>query len=413
MARLSKEQLDKLMKKEGVDRLWSWSRVHCFQTSHFEYWLKYVIHAKEDRNDCIYVVTGGLCHDIIEKFYTGQIKYEDMINEFDDGWMLAYNISQLKFDRNDAQKNLSIATKYHDCLQHFFKNHKPLEYKPVIEKFVKVRVGDNILQGYVDCAFKDSSGVYHIVDWKSSSIYRGQKKEEECGQLALYALGLHQAGVPLENIRICWNFLKYCTIQYQQKNGTTKTKDVERNKIGESLQANCRMHLKSAGYSEDETDTYLMALLDANDICVLPEEIQEKYAISDCFVYVPVTQELINKWVNIVETTIRDIEEREKDYNETKNIKYFWDDEESVKAQEYYYAVLCAYSPSKLLPYKEYLEKLEAQKNDLNIFDGVGVGLGDSMKAENDVLTSKVVCDNSKSKDTDEIDLSWLDDLTL
>lgn len=417
VARLTKQQLDELMKKENVSRLWSWSRIHCFQTSMFEYYLKYVKHEKEDRQNCIYVVTGGLCHDIIEKYYTGQINYDDMINEFEDGFLVAYDIAQLKFDRNDEEKDKRIGVKYYECLQHFFKNHKPLEYKPAIEKFIKIRVGSHLLNGYVDCCFKDGDGVYHIVDWKSSSIYRGRKMEEECGQLALYALGLHQAGIPLENIRICWDFLKYCTIQYEQKNGAIKIKDVERNKIGESLQTNSRMWLKSAGYSEEETDEYLKMLLNANSIEVLPKEIQEKYTISDCFVYVPLTQELIDKWVNVVETTIRDIYAREIDYEKTKNPKCFWDDEESVRAQEYYYAVLCAYSPNKMLPYKEYLDKLEAQKNGQNLFGGL---LGDSVKSKNDAKTSKDICDNTacsiatrdnNNNDDDEDLLSWLDDI--
>lgn len=408
MARLTKQQLDELMKKEGVDRLWSWSRVHCFQTSRFEYFLKYVVRAKEDRQDCIYTVAGGLCHDIIERYYTGQIDYDNMINEFEDGFLVARDITRLKFDRNDEEKDERIGTKYYECLQHFFKNHKPLEYKPAIEKFIKIRVGNHLLNGYIDCCFKDDEGNYHIVDWKSSSIYKGKKAEEECGQLALYALGLHQAGVPLDKLRICWDFLKYCTIQYEQKNGQVKTREVERSKIGESLKSNVKSWLKEFGYA-DEMDSYLKLLLDTNNIEVLPEEVQQKYILSDCFVYVPVTQKLIDKWVDVVETTIKDIVLREKDYEETKNIKCFWDDEESVKAQSYYYATLCSYSPSKLLPYKEYLEKLEDQKNNQGLFGGL---LGDGVNPSNDASTSKDICDNS-NKDNDELDLSWLDDLNL
>lgn len=51
--------------------------------------------------------------------------------------------------------------------------------------------------------------------------------------------------------------------------------------------------------------------------------------------------------------------------------------------------------------YKEYLDKLEAQKNDTDIFGGL---VGDS---KNDVATSQDICNNK----TDEVDLSWLDEL--
>lgn len=51
--------------------------------------------------------------------------------------------------------------------------------------------------------------------------------------------------------------------------------------------------------------------------------------------------------------------------------------------------------------YKEYLDKLEAQKNGSDMFGGL---LNDS---KNDVVTSQDICNNN----TDDIDLSWLDEL--
>ena len=144
MARKTYEELQEIMKQENVSRIWSWSKFNCFKTSPFEYYLKYILHKKEDRQDCIYTSTGSLAHDIIEKFYTGKIEYQDMINEFEDGWTTLYNIAQLKFDRNNEEKNKSIGEKYYIDLQHFFNNHTPLKYKPVLEQFVKVRIGNNL-----------------------------------------------------------------------------------------------------------------------------------------------------------------------------------------------------------------------------------------------------------------------------
>ena len=53
MARLTGEQLEALIKKEGVDRIWSWSKINCFHTSPYEYYLKYIKKAKEDRADSV------------------------------------------------------------------------------------------------------------------------------------------------------------------------------------------------------------------------------------------------------------------------------------------------------------------------------------------------------------------------
>ena len=402
MARKTSAELQDLMKKENVSRIWSWSKINCFHTSPYEYYLKYILRVKEDRQDCIYTTTGGLCHDILEKLYTDQIKYEDMDGLFEDGWMVAYDLGQLKFDRNDEEKNKKIGDKYYENLKHFFNNHTTLSHKPAIEQFIKIKIGANLFQGYIDCCYKDEDGCFNIIDFKSSSIYKGAKAENECGQLVLYAIGMNQMGIPFDKIKIAWNFLKYCSVQYEQKNGTVKTREIERCKIGESLQSNVKVWLKEYGYA-DEMDYYLKLLLDSNSITVLPKEIQEKYVISDCYVYVDLTQKLIDKWTDYILNTIKDICLREKDYEETGSDKCFWDTDENVQAQSYYFATLCGYSAQYHLPYKEYLDKLEAQKNGVDLFGGMK-NINEHEIISTSLETNKIVNDN-------EIDLSWLDNV--
>lgn len=396
MARLSQEELQEIMKKEGVNRIWSWSKFNCFHISPYEYFLKYIKKAEEDRTDCIYTTTGSIAHDILERYYSGELAYQDMINDFEDGWITAVNIADMKFDRNSPEKNDSISQKYFEDLQHFFKNHVPLKYKPMVEQFIKAKIDGNLFQGYIDICFKDEERNIHIVDWKTSSIYKGTKAEQECGQLIVYAIGLNQQGIPMDKIKVCWNFLKYVSIQYQQKNGTVKTREVERCKIGESLQSNAKAWLKAGGY---DVDKYLKLLLDTNSIECLPDDVRENYVISDCYVYVPLTDKLIDKWITEIAITLKDIMLREEDYKETGNDKVFWDTEESIKAQSYYFATLCGYSSNLHLPYKAYLEKIEAAKNGEDTFSNVGT---------NDDTTS-IEVNKNKHKNIDNVDLSWLD----
>lgn len=417
--RLSKEELEQVKKDFNVDKLWSWSKVNTFITSPYEYYLKYIVHAKEDRQDCSYTTLGSICHSVLEDFYSGKIKYKEMLDVFEDGWLTAIDIVDLKFDRNDETRNQSISTKYKNNLLHFFEHHsiidhisfenkndRPkdiLEYKDgqlELEQFITANINGNIFQGYIDVLYKDYDGVYNIIDWKTSTQYKGKKAEDEAGQLVIYAIGLHHLGIPWDKIRICWNFLKYVTIRFEQANGTVKYRDVERYKIGESLQANAKMWLKKLGYA-DKVDDYLKQLLDKNDIEVLPDEVQAKYLISDCYTYVDLTESLINRWVDIVTTNIKDIELREQDYAESKNDKLFWDTEESVKAESYYFATLCGYSPSLHLPYKKYLEKLEAVTNATDTLSGIGT-LINSINSKDD----KPICQTSEN-----IDLSWLDEI--
>lgn len=392
MARLTYEEIENIKKKYNVDRLWSWSRMNTYMTSKFEYLLKYILKSKEDRCDSCYTTLGSICHTALEKFYEGEIEYEDMIDDYNDGFTTAITIAELKFNRSDEEKNKSIGEKYNENLVHFFKNHTVYKHKLLVEKPIVVNIDGNVFVGYIDALYKDDDGYYHIIDFKSSSIYTGKTLEENSGQLTIYAIGLHQMGIPYDKIKAQFNFLKYCTIKYEQKNGAIKYRNVERCKIGESLQSNAKTWLKHFGYEPDE---YLKMLLDTNGIDCLPEEVKEKYEITDCHVDVDLSDKAIKKWFDIVTDTLIDIEMREKDYEETKSLQCFWDDEESVQAQSYYFANLCAYSATKHLPYKAYLEKFEAAQKSNDMFGGL---LGS---------TSSKVIDNK----SDEVDLSWLNNI--
>lgn len=390
MARLTHEQQNEIKRKHNVDRLWSWSRMNTFLNSKYEYLLKYILKAKEDRCDSCYTTLGTICHDTLDRFYEGKIKYEDMIGDYNDGFTTAITIADLKFNRSDEEKNKSIGEKYNENLKHFFQNHTVYDKKLLIEKPVVVNIGGNVFIGYIDALYKDDDECYHIIDFKSSSIYTGNKLEENSGQLVLYSIALHQMGIPLDKLKPCFNFLKYCTIRYELKKGDVKYRNVERCEIGEKLQSNAKVWLKHFGY---EPDKYLKEMLDTNGIECLPEEVREKYEITDCHVYIDLTEKLVQKWTDLVVTTLKDIELREADYKETHSDKCFWDDEESIDKQSYYYANLCSYSANKLLPYKAYLEKLEASKSG-DIFGGMSS------------TTSKVI-----ENKNNEMDLSWLDNI--
>lgn len=394
MARLTYEQLDKVKKKYNVDRLWSWSRVDSFKTSKYEHFLRYILHKKEDNDNCAYAPIGSLAHDCLERYYNGEISHDDMLSEFNDGWMMNIDIADLKFDRNDESKNESIKTKYKYDIQHFLKNHKPMADKVYTEKFVTAKIGDNVLQGYIDAMYKLSDDSWCIIDFKTSSKFAKNTLEEKSGQLTVYAIALIQRGIPLDKIRIGFNMLKYCSIQYQQKNGATKTREVERYKLGESLQTNARMWLKDAGYSENECDEYLKNILDTNDISVLPDGVREKYEVNDCMVWVPLTQELVDKWTNDIINTINQILELENKYAQTNDEYLWWDDEEHVKKESFYFATLCGYSANVMKPYKKFLESLDAQKNGADFFSNVG----------SDVKPTSLTASSND-------DLSWLESI--
>lgn len=464
------EELDEIKKQLQTDRLWSWSRKNCVHNSLYEYFLKYIKHEKEDRTDSIYVVTGGMCHDIIEKFYNKEITKEQMQEEFKDAWTVAFEIGDLKFDRNDSEKNKSVADKYYRNLEHFFKNHQPITDDIALEQFVVVKVGDEYFQGYIDAMTVDKNGNYKIIDWKSSSIYLGEKALNECGQLVLYAMALNQQGIPYDKIRICWNFLKYVNVfvekptyvnlkwttakgeekfkekldksklastlkasvkallkadgidkdsietlvnEMVEKNSINmlpesiqnkiiieeletevKSRRIERCKLGEDLQANVKAQMKKLGYTEDQIFTYLDTLIQTNDINSLPEDVRCKYTIEDCYVYVDLTDELLNHWETDIIETLKMIRAKEAEYEKTKDESIWMESQEDVEKNSFYFSNLCSYSANKHKPYKMYLESLDAKKNG-DIFQG-------SRSKLNPI---------DDAAEYDIGDLSWLNDL--
>ena len=354
--RLTKEELEKIKNKYDVDILWSWSRVSAWHTSKYEWFLRYVQHIEPDRTDCIYGQEGSYSHDIIEKFYNKEIQYDDMLTEFEDSWNMSRNVLGLKFNRNDATKDESIAEKYHENLKLFFQNHQPLNHNLHTEHFALIHVGNNILQGYIDAWYQDNENDIHIIDWKSSSIYTGNTLTEKSGQLVCYAMYFMQNGVPIEKIHLYFNFLKYCTITYEQANGKIKSMNVERRLLGEKLQSPCKMWLKKFGYDVDE---YLPTVLDTMDIKCLPQEVKDKITISDCFVEVPCTMEQIEYWQNYINETINEIESSVIDYEVFDNEEAFYDSIDDVTKESFYYATLSEYSANLNPCYKKYLDKME------------------------------------------------------
>ena len=362
-----------------------------YHNSMYEYFLKYILKIKEDQQDCIYTTTGGLSHDIMEKLYTDKIQYDEMDSYFEDAWMTA-SIAELKFDRNDSEKNKKISDKYYKNLKHFFNNHKKIPYKMQIEQFITIKIGENVFQGYIDAVFKDGDSNYNILDWKTSSIYKGDKALNECGQLVVYAIGLHQMGVPFDKIKICWDFMKYVKVDCKQANGKWTTRDIERCQIGSKLQTSVKMWLKKLGY-EDELMEYLDKLAQSNDIKCLPKDVQDNFILHDCIVYIELTQELINKWTTNIVNTIKEIKEKEREYDNTYDERIFFESPEQVEKQSYYFSTLCAYSANLHKPYKLYLDQLEKKKNGGDLFSGVGNDVGASVDS------------------AQEDDLSWLDQL--
>lgn len=393
--RLSYEELEKVKQQYEVDILWSFSRFNCYRTSKFEYLLKYVQKVKENNDKMsAYAPLGTVCHDNIEAYYDDKLSADSLPDEFDEAFTVNIDIAGLCFDRCDSTKNENIKTKYYKNLMHYFENFKPMDVKPTLEQFLTIKVtNDIVFQGYADC-LSIEDGYCIVTDFKTSSIYKGKKAEKESAQLVLYSEALRQKGFPKDKIKARWAFLKYVDIDCEQVNGKIKTRTVERAEIGTALQASAKTWLKKYGY-EDDMLMYLDALAQSNDIKVLPDEVQKKFVIKDCYVYIDNIWDFYDELKEEIITTIAEINEKTEKYNELKDTDIdaaehlFWDDDETLKNQSYYFNNLSGYRISTIKPFADYLNRINEDKN----LDLLGLN------------------NENKNETQEQDDLSWLKDL--
>jgi hypothetical protein len=360
--RKSNEELELIKKEFNCNRLWSWSRLNTYINDSYEYMLHYILHIPEDRNDSIYAISGNHAHDSMEKFYRNELNNQQMLEEYEDK-LFEFNTMGLLYDRSDKDKNEKIAKKYEECMRHFFLNHKRITDKPIIEPFILIKIGNQYFNGYIDflnVEIREGKKKIVITDWKTSSIYKGEKLLKESGQLLLYGEGIHQkTNMPYEDIILRFNFMKYVNVTYTQKKGDKKIRQIERNAIGEKLQSNTKTWLKHFGYSEDEIESYLQEMIDTNSIECLPPEIQNTFEIDDCYIEVEINEEIIEQHKNNIIKVIEEIIEKEEEFKLTKDRDLFWKD--VTRESSYFHANLSGFSSLLHLPYKRYLEELDLQ----------------------------------------------------
>ena len=380
--RKSYEYLNKLKDKLNTDTLWSWSRYNSYHNDQYGYLLKYIKKVPETQKDSIWGISGGIVHDIIERMYLGEISYKDMITEYEEK-LFEMNSMELKYNKIDKEMNDKISDNYEDSIRHFLLNYKPIEGKVILEQFVVIKVGNHYFQGYIDFLHKDLEGNYIVEDFKTSTMYTGAKKQNEAKQLLLYSQSLIQKGIPINKIKLRWNFLKYCTVTSclfsKDKEGNYKIKDKNcvRSKWIKESSKNIEKWLKKEEYDELEITDMIQTCIENNSLETLPKSIQDKFSISDCYVYIDLNEDIINELNNeIVETLDKIIEntkttnillsqieglDNENDKNKINEInnkidELWWTDID--KSKEYYFYNLCSYNRKQHKPWNQYLNDI-------------------------------------------------------
>lgn len=335
--RRNAQEIAQLKLKLKTDRLWSHSRIDTFHNCSYAYLLKYIKNIRE-KHVGIYSYLGGAFHDILENYYNNKCSYDSMIQEVDN-ILLNTDLSDMRFVKNDEEKHNKIREKYYACIKHFFTNHVPIKQNVLTEKEITVRILNHWFIGYIDAVYKEDD-IYHIIDYKTSTMFPKNKIPQKGQQLTLYALFLIQNGIPASNIRIKWNFLKYVNVSFIHK-GVEKNYNYERHVLVAKLARFIRQDLKELKFKYDEITAILEICEQENSLNNLPQKVQDKYIINDCYVNIPITSSSIMSLQEYLHLTILNIFQLEKKYETTHDETPFH--KEVCDSDSYWCTNICGY----------------------------------------------------------------------
>nr|DAT71085.1 MAG TPA: PD-(D/E)XK nuclease superfamily protein [Caudoviricetes sp.] len=384
-----KDTLDLLRFQYGVDKIYSWSRINCFLEDKWTYFLKYVLKIKPDRADSIYGTLGTALHTQMEEFYTTNIDNKTMTTNFESAYIAAKEMFGRSFvyvnpnaDEETKQAciaaNEKLARKFVNSVKHFLTNVVKDEGLVECEKFYPCVLTDSkgknyLIQCFIDFLNWKEDGKVDIIDYKTSTFYQNAKAEKLKRQLEFYALAFQQnENIPISDINLAWNFVKYIQVEYPQANGKFKSRRLERDEIGGVLNPESGMYkdgLQSAlktifnnakkfnlvgQYSEDEINEYLYEVGMSNSLDCLPEEVKKLFTFSNCLR--PIEYNEAEKIVleGFIVGTIKEIEHLEELYEQTKDENLWWQD--VTYDDVYRLENLSEYSPRLHKPYQAYLQ---------------------------------------------------------
>lgn len=363
--RLSNDEIHKKVEENGCKYTLSWSKLNTFVEDPFSFYLKYVHNPRipEEKQNS-YAFLGDVVHSGLESFYSGEKSLDIIIKEFEDK-IMEQSCSDINFVK-DQDKNAKIEQNYYSCIKHFFKNYKRKSDYSKLEVFVGMKFNDYFMQGYIDHMYPiiDNDNEFLVIeDFKTSTLYSGDKIQQNSGQLKLYAYMIHKNyNIPINKIKIGWNFLKYVGVNIKQKNGNIKESKILRNEIPEKLLSKLKTWGKHFKYSDEEIQEFYNILKKNNDeykdvniFDGIPKEIAENFEIHDCFVEIPLDDNILNDFIKYVSDTIEEMSSKIELYKVTNDDKLFW--KEVNASNSFFFLNLCGYTAKHHLPLREYLEK--------------------------------------------------------
>lgn len=296
------------LKKQGKTA-YSISRINAFNQCEYGYYRTYIL-GDRGENNC-YGIAGTRIHDNLEDIHNGKITEEGMKNDFEN-MLIEFELNNIQFP------TAKIGENWKKDISHFMNNFKKIDRKMLTEVFVLYEiVPDMWIQGYIDAIIPDKNGEDIILlDWKTSSEFKGRRLIEAGRQLLVYKDAIEQ----LTNKKVsgvCWYMLKYMNVTW---NG--KTKMLRRRDWVKNIKHELEKDLASLGEDDFVIELLIDKAIADNSLKELPQQIQDKYKIEPAVLWYKPTEKRMKECEDYIINTIKAIESKgNKEENFTKICK--------------------------------------------------------------------------------------------
>lgn len=301
--------------KQDGHTVYSISRLNSFNECRYGYNKTY--NERDRGKDNVYSIAGSAIHDVLENIYSDKATKDDLIKVYE-GTMKKCEMFNIKFPTEQIENNWKAD------MGDFVHNFEKLDMKGIMEQFILFEVLPDIwVQGYIDAIFADGNELF-IVDWKSSSEFKGDKLVQAGRQLALYKLAIEElTGKKVD--KVAWFMMKYVYVNY---NGRKKMS--ARRRWVKDISSMLKTDLKRLDTPEFVIPMMIDEAVKNNNLDNMPEEVKLKYKTEDCILYYDVTEEVIEELKYYIKSTVDAIEKERQ-----------WEPPIIDKSQSFFCNTLC------------------------------------------------------------------------
>lgn len=175
--------------KELIDDMtWSFSRLNSFDICPYCWYQNYILKREGQQN--AFAEFGTLCHNILEKYFKGEIMLWDMVDEFKNNFYFTI-LNEFPPNKFTDLKN----SYYQQGISYFsnftgFPNYEVLS----VEEEINIKVDKYNFTGFIDLVVRDiEDKKIKIIDHKSKSNFKNKSEQKEYArQLYLYSKAIKE-----------------------------------------------------------------------------------------------------------------------------------------------------------------------------------------------------------------------------